>query len=243
MGVRILNQGLDFFILGLIFWGIWMFRHPDRAKRGNMIAAIAMVMAAGIVLFSPPPCHPYVLSGALLIGSLAGVWVVSRINMLQIPSMVAFQNGAGGFASFLIAFVQLTRGAGNLSIVNEISGLLGLAMGAFTLSGSIIAAGKLANRLNQPPVELKHHTLILGSLFLMVTFLISIGLAASLALPLAICIWVAIILASAVFGILFAIRVGGADMPVQICRCSYPFSMQPPVLPRPFAAWFCVINY
>jgi len=211
---NILNHGLDFFILGLVFWGIWMFRQPDRAKKGNLIAGTAMVLAAGIVLFRHPPQHPYILAGALLIGALIGVWVVTRISMLQIPSMVAFQNGAGGLASFLIAFVELMRGS--LNFVNEISGLLGLAMGAFTFSGSMIAAGKLANRLSQPPVQLKRHTFILGINFLVVAGLIFFALSGTLSLILGVLIWVVIIIAAALFGILFAIRVGGADMPVLI---------------------------
>jgi len=211
---NILNHGLDFFILGLVFWGIWMFRQPDRAKKGNLIAGTAMVLAAGIVLFRHPPQHPFILAGALLIGALIGVWVVTRIRMLQIPSMVAFQNGAGGLASFLIAFVELMRGS--LDFVNEISGLLGLAMGAFTFSGSMIAAAKLANRLSQPPVQLKRHTFILGINFLVVAGLIFFALSGTLSLTLGVLIWVVSIIAAALFGILFAIRVGGADMPVLI---------------------------
>jgi len=214
--INILNYGLDFCILGLVFWGIWMFRHPARAKKGNLIAATAMVLAAGIVLFRHPPQHPYILVGSLLIGSLVGVWVVTRMSMLQIPSMVAFQNGAGGLASFLIAFVELARGTGSLDFVNEISGLLGLVMGAFTFSGSMIAAGKLANRLSQTPVHLKQHTVILGINFLGIAGLIVFALSGTLSLALGIFVWVVIIIAAALFGVLFAIRVGGADMPVLI---------------------------
>ena len=214
--IKILNHGLDFFILGLVFWGIWMFRHPDQAKKGNFIAGAAMVFAAGIVLFRHPPQHPYILAGALLIGSLIGIWVVARISMIQIPSMVAFQNGAGGLASFLIAFVELMRGAGNLSVVNEISGLLGLVMGAFTLSGSMIAAGKLANRFSQTPVHLKNHTFILGINFLLVAVLMSFALGSNMSSALGVLVWTAIITAAGLFGILFALRVGGADMPVLI---------------------------
>ncbi|GAB6143530.1 NAD(P)(+) transhydrogenase (Re/Si-specific) subunit beta [Desulfocicer niacini] len=165
-------------------------------------------------MFRHPPQHPYILTGALLIGSLAGIWLVTRISMIQIPAMVAFQNGAGGLASFLIAFVELMRG--NLNVVNEISGLLGLVMGAFTFSGSMIAAGKLANKLNQTPVQLKGHTLILGANFLIVVGLISFALSSTMPLPLGITVWVVIIISAALFGVLFAIRVGGADMPVLI---------------------------
>lgn len=212
----ILNHGLDFSILGLVFWGIRMFRHPDQARKGNLIAGTAMGLAAAIVLFRHPPHHLYILAGALLAGSLAGIWIVTRIRMIQIPAMVAFQNGAGGLASFLIAFVELIRGAGSLGVINEISGLLGLVMGAFTFSGSMIAAGKLANRLSQPPVELKRHTVLLGANGLVVVGLIAFALGNAMSPALGIAVWTAIIITAALFGILFAIRVGGADMPVLI---------------------------
>jgi len=89
-------------------------------------------------------------------------------------------------------------------------------MGAFTFSGSMIAAAKLANRLSQPPVQLKRHTFILGINFLVVAGLIFFALSGTLSFILGFLIWVVIIIAAALFGILFAIRVGGADMPVLI---------------------------
>jgi len=213
---EILNHMLDFFVLAMVFWGIWMFRRPEKAKIGNFIAGVAMAIAAGIVLLRHPPVHPYVMFGTLLIGSLAGIWIVTKVSMIQIPSMVAFQNGAGGLASFLIAFVELFRGAGGLNVVNEVSGLFGLAMGAFTFSGSMIASGKLSNKLSQTPVTLKLHSLLTGGLFLITAgFILSVSIF-PVPMSIAVISWVGIIVTSALFGVLFAIRVGGADMPVLI---------------------------
>lgn len=211
----ILNHGLDFFILGLVFIGIWLFRNPDRARKGNRIAGTAMALAAGVVILRHPPAHPLALMGFLSMGALAGIWVVTRMRMIQIPAMVAFQNGAGGLASFLIAFVELSRGGG-LHLVNEVSGLLGLAMGAFTFSGSMIASGKLANRLSGPPVHLRLHTLLNGTLFLGIVGLIVLAGVLSVPFSLAVVLWAGIVITALLFGVLFALRVGGADMPVLI---------------------------
>ncbi|MEX1315483.1 MAG: NAD(P)(+) transhydrogenase (Re/Si-specific) subunit beta, partial [Desulfotignum sp.] len=206
----------DFLILGLVFCGIWMFRNPDRARKGNFIAGAAMAMAASLVIFRHPPAHPYILLATLTAGALAGIWVVTRISMVQIPSMVAFQNGAGGLASFLIAFVELSRGGGRLHLVNEVSGLFGLAMGALTFSGSMIASGKLANKLSQTPVHIRRHTLLLGILFVGIAGLIILASALSLPFNTRAVLWTGIVIAASAFGVLFSVRVGGADMPVLI---------------------------
>ena len=214
--IEIINHALDFLILALVFCGIWMFRNPERARKGNLIAGAAMAMAGGLVLFRHPPVNPYILLGTLTAGALVGVWVVTRMSMVQIPSMVAFQNGAGGLASFLIAFVELSRGGGRLPLVNEVSGLFGLAMGAFTFSGSMIASGKLANKISQIPVRFRRQTLLLGILLLGIAGLIILAGALSLPSNTRVVLWTGIVIAASSFGVLFSVRVGGADMPVLI---------------------------
>jgi NAD/NADP transhydrogenase beta subunit len=65
--------------------------------------------------------------------------------------MVAFQHGAGGVAAFLVSLVELTRSTHALDTVSEISGVLGLTIGALTFSASMVASAKLANRIRQTP--------------------------------------------------------------------------------------------
>ena len=99
--------------------------------------------------------------------------------MIQVPSMVAFQHGAGGVAAFLVSLVELSRTTHALSLVSEISGVLGLAIGSLTFSGSMIASAKLANKMHQAPQVLTHHNLfvilnfvasdIIGALSLLVS--------------------------------------------------------------------------
>ena len=137
------------------------------------------------------------------------------VNMVQIPAMVAFQHGAGGVAAFLVSFVELTRSGPGLAPVNALSGILGLMIGALTFSGSLIAAAKLASRMSQKPQRLPFHTgLVLGALGLM----LAVGFVSfrAPAGPLQHGLLVLLILLSAAFGVLFSIRIGGADMPVLI---------------------------
>jgi NAD(P) transhydrogenase subunit beta len=134
--------------------------------------------------------------------------------MIQIPAMVAFQNGAGGIAAFFLSFVELMRGAGQMGAINEMSGLVNLAVGSLTFSGSMVAAGKLAGVLKQTPIILTNHTrLVQANLGIVILLML---IAFFLPVPAAVVFYLIIFALSIGFGILFSMRVGGADMPVLI---------------------------
>ncbi|MCP4627123.1 MAG: NAD(P)(+) transhydrogenase (Re/Si-specific) subunit beta, partial [bacterium] len=159
-------------------------------------------------------------------------WIVALlVDMIQIPAMVAFQHGAGGVAVFLISFVELTRTtSASLSTIGKISGLLGLTIGAVTFSGSMIASGKLANKLNQKPMTLPRHSMLLtGLVFIIFVTAIIAGRYESSGNPYLLTILAAL---SILLGVLFSIRIGGADMPVLISSLNATAG---------FAAAFCGI--
>ena len=209
-----MNLLLDFCVIGILILGIWLFRWPHRAKLGNLTAAFALACAAALILYRNGTQYPYIMLFALVIGSSLGYWVARRITMIQIPAMVAFQHGAGGVAAFFLSLAEVMRGSQHLGMMNEISGLLGLAIGSLTFSGSMIAGGKLSNKLGQAQKILPKHTLLvmlnLGTILVLII--------AALFVPAGsrIFIYILIILLSILFGILFTIRIGGADMPVVI---------------------------
>jgi NAD(P) transhydrogenase subunit beta len=117
-------------------------------------------------------------------------------------------------AAFLVAFVELTRSAHALPLVSEISGVLGLTVGALTFSGSMIASAKLANKMQQAPQVLPAHTLLLA---FNVALLVVVGAASFfMSAQLTLFLYISQIMLAASFGILFSIRIGGADMPVLI---------------------------
>ncbi len=209
-----LNLLLDFFVIAVLIAGIFLFRRPHRAKSGNLTAAFALVCAAALILARNGTAHPYILLVFFILGAAPGYWVAKRITMIQIPAMVAFQHGAGGIAAFFLSLAELLRGSPHLGPVNEISGLLGLAIGSLTFSGSMIAGGKLSGRLTQTPLILPRHTLLvlinLAGILLLITAAVYTPAENRMFL------YVSIILASVLFGIIFSIRIGGADMPVLI---------------------------
>jgi len=206
---------IDLSVITLFFVGFYKFRNPKGARTGNLTAAFAILTACLLVLYRHDILDPGFVVVAMLIGLSAGWIVAIMVDMIQIPAMVAFQHGAGGVAVFLISFVELTRGtSAHLSTLGKISGLLGLVIGAATFSGSMIASGKLANKLNQKPTVLPRHSLLLLGLFLVILALAIItggyesqGNVYLLTLLLGL---------SILLGIIFSIRIGGADMPVLI---------------------------
>jgi proton-translocating NAD(P)+ transhydrogenase subunit beta len=210
----IVNLFLDFSVIGILILGIWLFRWPHRAKTGNLTAAFALTCAAALVLYRNGTMYPYIVLISLIIGSVVGIWVAKRITMIQIPAMVAFQHGAGGVAAFFLSFAELIRGTQHLGIINEISGLLGLAIGSLTFSGSMIAGGKLSNKLAQTPRIFPKHTLLVMINIAVIIVLIIAALYAPAGGR--IFLYISIIFMSILFGIIFSIRIGGADMPVLI---------------------------
>ncbi len=203
----------DLLIIVLLYAGIFQFRFPRSSRYGNLTAALALGCAAGLVVYRSGVNDPVIVAMSVLSGSAAGWIVAARVTMIQIPAMVALQHGAGGVAAFLISYVELVRANAAAGTVGQVAGLLGLAIGAATFSGSIVAAGKLANRFRQTPVTLPGHNLILSVLALAVA---GAGFGVIFASEPPEMFAAGVILVSIVFGIVFAVRIGGADMPVLI---------------------------
>jgi NAD(P) transhydrogenase subunit beta len=110
---------IDFAIILILFLGIWRFHAPRTARSGNFAAAFALLCALGVVLVGNSIREPATVVLALLAGGAVGCLVAVRVNMIQIPAMVAFQHGAGGIAAFLTSFVELTRERGDLFAVGR----------------------------------------------------------------------------------------------------------------------------
>lgn len=205
---------LELTIIALLIVGIKLFRTPRGARFGNLTAAAALLGAIALVLSQNTIFDPAWLILALLIGGAIGAVVAMRVTMIQIPAMVAFQHGAGGIAACTIAYVELTRFGADLSVLGEVSGYLGLVIGAATFSGSMLASAKLAAKLKQTPTIFKSHNLILILLLMVIA---GLCLVATVVNGVALMVVLAGVLAmSAALGLVFSIRIGGADMPVLI---------------------------
>ena len=201
----------DLVVIALLVAGIARFRTPGGARAGNHAAALALVAAIVLVLIRTGVAHPAVVALATAAGALLGTAVAFRASMTSIPAVVAFQHGMGGVTAVLVSAIELTR-AVEPTASGKVSGLFGLVLGAATFSASLLAAGKLDNRLRQAPTRLRGH-----NVYLFVLLLLAGACAARYWVAASAVGYVAaIVVLSVVAGALFAIRIGGADMPVLI---------------------------
>ncbi|MCC6962924.1 MAG: NAD(P)(+) transhydrogenase (Re/Si-specific) subunit beta [candidate division Zixibacteria bacterium] len=205
---------LELAIIALLIVGITLFRTPRGARWGNLTAAAALLAAIVLVASTHRIVDVSWLVAALLIGGAVGIVVAVRVTMIQIPAMVAFQHGAGGVAACTVALVELTRSGAELTPLGEVSGYLGLVIGAATFSGSMLASAKLAAKIKQTPTILPKHNFALLILLAAIAGLCLTASASTGSGPIALLI--VALAASVLLGWLFAIRIGGADMPVLI---------------------------
>ncbi|MDD4752696.1 MAG: NAD(P)(+) transhydrogenase (Re/Si-specific) subunit beta, partial [Desulfitobacteriaceae bacterium] len=199
-------------IIGIIL-GINFMSSPKTAAKGNWLSAVCMAIAIIITLVSNGIVSYKLLWVCMLIGGMFGLYLALKVKMIQMPQMVAAFNGFGGAASALVGILVLTDPTG-ITIFSQGAGALALIVGGVTFSGSMIAAAKLAQLMNQRPVVLNGHSMISGlTIAIMAGLLIltTVSQGTSIVVLTAITVLVALF-----FGVLFTIRVGGADMPITI---------------------------
>ncbi len=207
------NLGAFIFIVGIIL-GIRLMNSPETAVKGNLLGSICILGAIVLTLISNGIVGHKVLWLAMAIGGLIGYLLAVRVEMIQMPQLIALFNGLGGGASAVVALVILFGDHDNLSVISKLASSLALTIGGLTLSGSLIAAGKLAQKVPQRPVFLKGHrvlsisTLTIAGLFALLTTAGPPSAGALIALL--------TFLIALFFGLIFTIRIGGADMPITI---------------------------
>lgn len=196
--------------------GLKMLSHPDTARRGNMIAAVGMVIAILATIFLYRGENGQGLGnygwifGGLIIGTVAGTLMAKRVQMTAMPEMVSLFNGMGGACAMLISIVEHHHNP-DASIGMKVIIVLGMIIGTVSFTGSMIAWGKLAGKIKDRtiPAGQAINFLLFGGLIALSIVVIG-GFAASPAL------FYGILALAALYGILFVMPIGGADMPVVI---------------------------
>ena len=195
-----------------VLLGINMMSKVKTAVKGNGLSAAAMVLAMAMVFglraWAADISLIVAVCVALAAGAVVGIYGAAKAKMIAMPQIIALLNGLGGGASALVAAVTAVNGG--VSTFEAITAGLALAIGALTLTGSLIAAGKLARILDAKPRSLPNHSIIMAVL----AALILIGIVLQTVSSGAWAILVAIL--SLVIGVVFVMRVGGADMPITI---------------------------
>ena len=197
-----------------VLLGLHMMSKVKKAHIGNKISALAISLGIIITLIKKDIVPAWIIYPAMATGLIIGLILAKRVKMIEMPELVALLNGIGGTASAIVAaFAFITLYNGN-DLFGKTTSSLAVAIGTVTLSGSLIAAGKLHKLLNQKPVILPLHQISTMTLVLILTVLIIMGGFFSL-LSSAV-VLIAIIIIASLFGLIFSIRVGGADMPITI---------------------------
>jgi NAD(P) transhydrogenase subunit beta len=210
-----------FFILGLK-----MLSHPLTARRGNTLAAIGMGLAiVATILFHQRDGKPIGNIGYILvaigIGTAIGWIIAKRVKMTAMPQLVSFFNGMGGAAAALISMVEFQHVNPELIAKSGMANgqvlaiLLGLMIGTISWAGSMIAFGKLDGWIGDMRIKaMKYVNLtVLAILIGFIVYIMTRHVQASSELTPLIYIMFAI---AVIYGVLFVMPIGGADMPVVI---------------------------
>ncbi len=198
------------FIIGLKYMS-----SPATARKGNLIAGIGMLLAIIVTLLDRQIVSFSWIFAGILIGSAVGAVAAYRVHMTAMPQMVGAFNGFGGGASALVAVAEFYRAVqlgGTHRLDTLISILLGVIIGTVTFTGSFVAFGKLQGFISGAPITFRGQK-VLNSLLLAAMVGLSVYLAAfDTNLPL----FLIVTALAFLYGILFVIPIGGADMPVVI---------------------------
>ena len=196
-----------------ILYGLNLRSTVKTAGRGNILSAAAMACAILITMYKDNSLGSPTLWVAIALGTAFGLFLSNKVKMIQMPQLVAFLHGFGGGAAALVGLIMLTD-VGTPSAFHRIDACLALCSGMTTIAGSFVAAGKLHQLLPQRPIVLSNHSRIINILLGIMLVALCIYNIAPTFLP-----WFFIFVmfaTGALFGIVFTIRVGGADMPITI---------------------------
>jgi NAD(P) transhydrogenase subunit beta len=198
------------FILALKFLS-----DPARARRGNQIGAIGMVLAVVVTWIDIGTTSWWAIAIGMLIGGGFGAVAARKVKMTAMPQMVALFNGVGGGAAALIALAEVHRilpEPGSPKIDISLAIMLSALIGSISFAGSMIAFAKLQELIGGRPITYPGQQFVNGAVFLLA---VACGLALVAGVQDEWLLWV-LIGASLLFGVLFVLPIGGADMPVVI---------------------------
>ena len=209
---------LGYLVAAVLFiLGIKGMTHPRTAVRGNLLGALGMLLAVVVTLIATK-VGLWILLPGMIVGGAAGVWLAKKVQMTQMPQLVALFNGFGGIASVLVAGAELLKkaptevepGMVDPHVVGIAAALAGL-IGSVTFTGSLIAAGKLQELPQlKKAISFGGQQLVNAVLFAVALVLV-VGMYDGSAIE-----FFPLVLVSSVLGVLLVLPIGGADMPVVI---------------------------
>ncbi|MFM7436079.1 MAG: NAD(P)(+) transhydrogenase (Re/Si-specific) subunit beta, partial [Vulcanococcus sp.] len=212
--IDVFGYGIDLLAVLLLALGLKGLSKVRSARSANGLAALAMGLAvAGLLIqLQPSPTAWLWIALGTAGGGLLGLLTAQRVPMTAMPETVALFNGCGGMASLLVALAVALFDPGDSGLVERISIVISVFVGAITFSGSIVAMGKLQGWIGTPgwtQSQIRHGVNITLAVAALVG---AFGLPAN---PAGFPLWL-LVGASSLLGIGVTLPIGGADMPVVI---------------------------
>ncbi|KVM11661.1 NAD(P) transhydrogenase subunit beta [Burkholderia ubonensis] len=195
--------------------------NPETARRGNLLGMIGMLIAVLATVLGPRVSAegiPYVVA-ALVVGGAVGLIAAKKVQMTQMPELVALMHSLVGLAACLVGFASYVdtsvQFSGAEKAIHEVEIYVGILIGAVTFAGSVVAFGKLSGKIGGKPLLLPaRHWLNLAALLVVIaygrTFLHAESIQDGMT-PL-----VVMTVISLLFGVHMVMAIGGADMPVVV---------------------------
>ncbi|MEY4430913.1 MAG: hypothetical protein RLZZ533_849 [Cyanobacteriota bacterium] len=212
----VFGYGIDLLAVLLLALGLKGLSKVRSARSANGLAALAMGLAvAGLLIqLQPSPTAWLWIAVGTAAGGLLGLLTAQRVPMTAMPETVALFNGCGGMASLLVALAVALFDPGDSGLVERISIVTSVFVGAITFSGSIVAMGKLQGWIGTPGWTQSSVRHALNITLALAALVGGVFLAAS-PVSVAGALWL-LVAASTLLGIGVTLSIGGADMPVVI---------------------------
>jgi NAD(P) transhydrogenase subunit beta len=199
----------------LFILGIRGLSHPRTARQGNRVAAFGMLIAVAATLLDRSIDSYGLIIVGIAVGTVIGAFSARAVKMTAMPQMVALFNGVGGGAVALVSLSEYhdrIPATGEIALDTLIPTVLACVVGAVSFAGSLIAFAKLQELMTGRPIVFPGSQVVNAALLSGIIFLVVYLIAGPESEPL----FVLMLCASLLFGIMLIIPVGGADMPVVI---------------------------
>ena len=212
-----INDTLYYIISGgiivLILLGIFLMSKVKTARFGNGLSALAILGATITILLKYEIINLWQLHIYFQIGIIIGLLMAFKVKMIQMPQMIALLNGLGGLASTIVGVFALYHIGADETLFSTYASMLAITVGNTAFIGSIVAALKLHRVISQKPLKIKFYGfIIIINLLLMLTLIV---IKPFVDINILYYVIGAIIL-SLLFGFIFSMSIGGADMPITI---------------------------
>ncbi len=204
-------QNITYIIASVLFiTGIKMLGKESTAVKGNFLSALAMFIAVAITCIGI--VNPLLLFSGIIIGAIVGSIIALKVKMTSIPEMVALFNGFGGLATFLIAWSEFNNNPE--SFFQSALVMITLAIGGITFTGSLVAYGKLSEKLKI--AKISFITKIFTTIFYIALAFLCYSIFVTPFIVQSFEFFTILIILVLLGGIGFVLPIGGGDMPVVI---------------------------